>query len=147
MIGIVLLALPFICLLIGIIYFLVNLWKLNQKTISSHITTSSVPLVLEDGEDRIIPRCLAITDSIHIVNSYELDEDEMRMLLYTVILKQHRKNYKIDNCDFFPTVNTSRSQDLKLTPSRLLRESVKTIQQDITLQNEEKFLWQLQNSG
>lgn len=147
MIGIVLLALPFICLLIGIIYFLVNLWKLNQKTISSHITTSSVPLVLEDGEDRIIPRCLAITDSIHIVNSYELDEDEMRMLLYTVILKQHRKNYKIDNCDFLPTVNTSRSQDLKLTPSRLLRESVKTIQQDITLQNEEKFLWQLQNSG
>ena len=147
MIGIVLLALPFICLLIGIIYFLVNLWKLNQKTISSHIATSSVPLVLEDGGERIIPQSLVITDSIHIANSYELDEDEIRMLLYTVILKQHRKNYRIDNYDFIPAVNTRRSQDFKLTPSRLLRESAKTIQQDITLQNKEKFLWQLQNSG
>lgn len=147
MIGIILLALPFICLLIGIIYFSVNLWKLSKKTISSHIATSSVPLLLDDGGEKIVPRSLAISDSIHIANSYELDEEEIRMLLYTVILKQHNRNYKIDNCDVIPAVNTRGSQHIKLTPTRLLRESAETIQHDITLRNKEKFLWQLQNSG
>lgn len=147
MIGIVLLALPFICLLVGIIYFLVSLWKLNQKTISSHIATSSVPLVLEDGEGKIIPRTLVIGNSIHIANSYELDEEEICLLLYTVILQQNRKNYRIDNSDIIPAFEVRRSRDLKLAPSRLFRESAKSIQQDIILPNKEKFLWQLQNSG
>lgn len=145
MIGIMLLALPIIFLLIGIIFFGVNLWKLNNKTVSSYIAAPDVPLFLDDGGDKVVPRSLAITDDIRIVNSYELDEDEIRMLLYTVILKQKRKNYKIDNNYIIPFENTRPLQDIKQIPSRLLRESAKTIERDVTMRNKEKFICQLQN--
>lgn len=147
MIGIVLLALPFICLLIGIVYLGMNLWKLNQKTISSHIATPVVPLLLDDGGDKVVPRSLVIADGVRIVNTYELDDDEAWMLLYTMILKQQRKNYKIDNYYITSIENTRSLQDLKLPSVHLLRESTKTIEQNVTTRNKEKFLCQLQNSG
>lgn len=99
MIGIMLLALPIVCLLIGVAYFSVSLWKLNKKTISLTVAKSSgaTPIIIEEDGAKIIPQLLTISDDIQIANSYELDEETLNILLYTVLLKQHEKISKLDN--------------------------------------------------
>lgn len=127
MIGIMLLALPIVCLLIGVAYFSVSLWKLNKKTISLTVAKSSgaTPIIIEEDGAKIIPQLLTISDDIQIANSYELDEETLNILLYTVLLKQHEKISKLDNLDvaiqnsmvnsidisFFKTVKKARKSN------------------------------------
>ena len=119
MIGIMLLALPIVCLLIGVAYFSVSLWKLNKKTIS---------------------------DDIQIANSYELDEETLNILLYTVLLKQHEKISKLDNLDVAIQNSMVNSIDIYLS-SKQLKKHAKATMFDNAFQNKEKFLCQLQNLG
>ena len=71
MIGIMLLALPIVCLLKGVAYFSVSLWKLNKKTISLTVAKSSgaTPIIIEEDGAKIIPQLLTISDDIRR-NSY-----------------------------------------------------------------------------
>lgn len=153
MIGIMLLALPIICLLIGVAYFSVSLWKLNKKTISLTVAKSSgaTPIIIEEDGAKIIPQLLTISDDIRIANSYELDEETLNILLYTVLLKQHEKISKLDNLDVAiqnSMVNNSmvNSIDIYLS-SKQLKKHAKAAMFDNVFQNKEKFLCQLQNLG
>lgn len=153
MIGIMLLALPIICLLIGVAYFSVSLWKLNKKTISLTVAKSSgaTPIIIEEDGAKIIPQLLTISDDIQIANSYELDEETLNILLYTVLLKQHEKISKLDNLDVAiqnSMVNNSmvNSIDIYLS-SKQLKKHAKVAMFDNVFQNKEKFLCQLQNLG
>lgn len=148
MIGIMLLALPIICLLIGVVYFSVSLWKLNKKTISLTVAKSSgaTPIIIEEDGAKIIPQLLTISDDIQIANSYELDEETLNILLYTVLLKQHEKISKLDNLDVAIQNSMANSIDIYLS-SKQLKKHAKAAMFDNVFQNKEKFLCQLQNLG
>lgn len=121
MIGIMLLALPIVCLLIGVAYFSVSLWKLNKKTISLTVAKSSgaTPIIIEEDGAKIIPQLLTISDDIQIANSYELDEETLNILLYTVLLKQHEKISKLDNLDVAIQNSMVNSIDIYLSSKQL----------------------------
>jgi hypothetical protein len=148
MIGIMLLALPIVCLLIGVAYFSVSLWKLNKKTISLTVAKSSgaTPIIIEEDGAKIIPQLLTISDDIQIANSYELDEETLNILLYTVLLKQHEKISKLDNLDVAIQNSMVNSIDIYLS-SKQLKKHAKATMFDNAFQNKEKFLCQLQNLG
>ena len=148
MIGIMLLALPIVCLLIGVAYFSVSLWKLNKKTISLTVAKSSgaTPIIIEEDGAKIIPQLLTISDDIQIANSYELDEETLNILLYTVLLKQHEKISKLDNLDVAIQNSMVNSIDIYLS-SKQLKKHAKATMYDNAFQNKEKFLCQLQNLG
>ena len=148
MIGIMLLALPIVCLLIGEAYFSVSLWKLNKKTISLTVAKSSgaTPIIIEEDGAKIIPQLLTISDDIQIANSYELDEETLNILLYTVLLKQHEKISKLDNLDVAIQNSMVNSIDIYLS-SKQLKKHAKATMFDNAFQNKEKFLCQLQNLG
>lgn len=148
MIGIMLLALPIICLLIGVAYFSVSLWKLNKKNISLTVAKSSgaTPIIIEEDGAKIIPQLLTISDDIQIANSYELDEETLNILLYTVLLKQHEKISKLDNLDVAIQNSMVNSIDIYLS-SKQLKKHAKAAVFDNVFQNKEKFLCQLQNLG
>ena len=148
MIGIMLLALPIVCLLIGVAYFSVSLWKLNKKTISLTVAKSSgaTPIIIEEDGAKIIPQLLTISDDIQIANSYELDEETLNILLYTVLLKQHEKISKLDNLDVAIQNSMVNSIDIYLS-SKQLKKHAKATMFDNAFRNKEKFLCQLQNLG
>ena len=148
MIGIMLLALPIVCLLIGVAYFSVSLWKLNKKTISLTVAKSSgaTPIIIEEDGAKIIPQLLTFSDDIQIANSYELDEETINILLYTVLLKQHEKISKLDNLDVAIQNSMVNSIDIYLS-SKQLKKHAKATMFDNAFQNKEKFLCQLQNLG
>lgn len=148
MIGIMLLALPIVCLLIGVAYFSVSLWKLNKKTISLTVAKSSgaTPIIIEEDGAKIIPQLLTFSDDIQIANSYELDEETLNILLYTVLLKQHEKISKLDNLDVAIQNSMVNSIDIYLS-SKQLKKHAKATMFDNAFQNKEKFLCQLQNLG
>ena len=143
-----LLALPIVCLLIGVAYFSVSLWKLNKKTISLTVAKSSgaTPIIIEEDGAKIIPQLLTISDDIQIANSYELDEETLNILLYTVLLKQHEKISKLDNLDVAIQNSMVNSIDIYLS-SKQLKKHAKATMFDNAFQNKEKFLCQLQNLG
>ncbi len=147
MIGIMLLALPIICLLIGVVYFSVSLWKLNQKNVSLTVTksTGTIPVILEEEGKKIIPQRLIISGDFQIANSYELDEETIKILLHTVLLKKHDKNYKLDNLDVVLSKGVLDSVDAICGASKLLKNHTKATRFDNVFQNKEKFLCQLQN--
>lgn len=155
MIGIMLLALPIVCLLIGVAYFSVSLWKLNKKTISLTVAKSSgaTPIIIEEDGAKIIPQLLTISDDIQIANSYELDEETLNILLYTVLLKQHEKISKLDNLDVAIQNSMVNSIDIMVNSidiylsSKQLKKHAKATMFDNAFQNKEKFLCQLQNLG
>lgn len=147
MIAIILLALPIICLLIGIVYFSVSLWRLNKKSISLEVAKSpgTAPIILEEDRSKIVPQMLTISDNIQIANSYELDEETIRILLCAVLLKQHSKIYKLDNLDDVLSKSILNSKDAICMSSKLLKNSAKGTRFDIVFQKKGKSLCQLQN--
>ncbi len=147
MIAIVLLGLPVACLLTGIVYSSVNLWKLSKKTVSSYISTSSVPLCLDEGGDQVVPQSLVIADGIRIANTYELDEKEMYMLLCSLILKQQQKSLTINNCYKISLSGMMPWVDLGMSTMHLLFDNEKQAKHNLAVGNKEKFLCQLQNFG
>lgn len=139
MIGVVLLALPLICLLIGIVYLSVNLWKLSKETISLCPSASCVPQDLGKAEDKTDPRSSNITGGIRLVNTRELDEREIKILLDSLILKEQQKNFEIKNSHKVQCGRVRPQLDLE----SIFLDSEKNIRRDITI-SKEKILCQLQ---
>ena len=148
MISIMLLALPILCLLIGVAYFSVALWRLNKKSISSAASESPTPtpVTLEKHGRKIISQAVTISDDIQIANSHELDEETIKILLNTALLKQHEEIHRLENIDVV-SKNISDSIDTVYMSSKLLKNRLTATRFDNVFQNKEKFLCHLQNLG
>ena len=90
-------------------------------------SSGATPIIIEEDGAKIIPQLLTISDDIQIANSYELDEETLNILLYTVLLKQHEKISKLDNLDVAIQNSMVNSIDIYLSSKQLKKHAKATM--------------------
>lgn len=146
------LALPVASLLIGIIYLSISLWKLNQETISVEITDSedSVPVVITtDDGIKVVPKTLNFSNEVQVANSYDLNSEELELLLHVLFEHQFKTLYgetdSFSNVKHYSALTEVLHSLIKASRhSYSLRNSAVSFLDNADSQSKEQ-LWRLKN--